>query len=91
VGVEHQPAVTASAAASSMELDDLRWLNTVLDKVKNALHGTYHNANSQCLPRCLAEFCYRFNRRFDLAPMLPRLGGRRRAHAANALPPARVG
>jgi hypothetical protein len=73
VGVEHQPVVTGGGAAS-MELEDFRWLNTVLGNVKNALHGTYHKVSPQHLPRYLAEFCYRFNRRFDLAAMLPRLG-----------------
>jgi hypothetical protein len=73
VGVEHQPVITGGGAAS-MELEDFRWLNTVLGNVKNALHGTYHKVSPQHLPRYLAEFCYRFNRRFDLAAMLPRLG-----------------
>jgi hypothetical protein len=73
-GVEHKPVVTGGGAAS-MELEDFRWLNTVLGNVKNALRGTYHKASPQHLPRYyLAEFCYRFNRRFDLAAMLPRLG-----------------
>jgi hypothetical protein len=36
--------------------------------------GTDHQASLRDLPRYLAEFCYRFNRRFDLAAMLPRLG-----------------
>ena len=57
-----------------MELKDFTWLNTVLGNVKNALRGTYHKASPEHLPRYLAEFCYRFNRRFDLAAMLPRLG-----------------
>ena len=33
-----------------------------------------HTASGQHLPRYLGEFCYRFNRRFNLAAMLPRLG-----------------
>jgi transposase-like protein len=72
-GVEHQPVVTGGGAAS-VELEDLRWLNTIVGNVKNALHGTYHKVSPQHLPRYLAEFCYRFNRRFDLAAMVPRLG-----------------
>ncbi len=72
-GVEHQPVVTGGGAAS-VELEDFRWLNTIIGNVKNALHGTYHKASPEHLPRYLAEFCYRFNRRFDLAAMLPRLG-----------------
>lgn len=72
-GVEHQAVVTGGGAAS-VELEDFRWLNTIIGNVKNVLHGTYHKASPQHLPRYLAEFCYRFNRRFDLAAMLVRLG-----------------
>ena len=72
-GVEHQAVVTGGGAAS-VELEDFRWLNTIIGNVKNALHGTYHKASPQHRPRYLAEFCYRFNRRFDLAAMLARLG-----------------
>ena len=80
-GVEHQPMVTGGGAAS-VELEDFHWLNTVLGNVKSALHGTYHKVSSPHLPRYLAEFCYRFNRRFDLAAMLSRLG-----YAAAHTPP----
>jgi hypothetical protein len=74
--------VVTGGGAASVELEDFRWLNTVLRNVKNALHGTYHKLSAQHLPRYLAEFCYRFNRRFDLAAMLPRLG-----YAAAHTPP----
>ena len=72
-GIEHQAMVTGSGAAG-VELPERKWVNTVLGNVKTAMQGTYHKASSQHLPRYLAEFCYRFNRRFDLAAMLPRLG-----------------
>ena len=60
----------------------IKHLNTVLGNVKNAMRGTYHKASSQHLPRYLAEFCYRFNRRFNLEAMISRL-----AHAAVRTPP----
>ena len=60
----------------------LNWVNTMLGNVKNAIHGTYHAVRPKHLPRYLAEFSYRFNRRFDLASMLPRL-----ATAAAQTPP----
>jgi hypothetical protein len=72
-GFEHQPVVTGGGHRS-MEMPEFQWLNTVLGNVKNAMQGTYHHASAQHLPRYLGEFCYRFNRRFDLAAMLPRLG-----------------
>jgi len=49
------------------------WVNTVLGNVKNALHGTYHALRPKYLQRYLSEFCYRFNRRFDLKALVPRL------------------
>jgi hypothetical protein len=45
----------------------------MLGNVKNAIHGTYHAIAHKHLPRYLAEFCWRFNRHFDLANLLPRL------------------
>lgn len=50
-----------------------RWVNTVLGNVKNALHGTYHALKPKYLQRYLSEFCYRFNRRFQLQDLIPRL------------------
>jgi len=45
----------------------------MLGNVKNAIHRTYHAIGHKHLPRYLAEFCWRFNRRFGLASLLPRL------------------
>jgi len=72
-GFEHQPVVTGGGYRS-MALPDFQWLNTVIGNVKTSLRGSYHQASGKHLPRDLAEFCYRFNRRFDPASMLPRLG-----------------
>ncbi len=46
----------------------------MIGSVKNSIHGTYHAISDKHLPRYLAEFCYRFNRRFKLEDMIPRLG-----------------
>ena len=51
----------------------LNWVDTMLGNVKNAIHGTYHAIRAPHLPRYLAEFGYRFNRRIDPASMLARL------------------
>ena len=48
------------------------WVNTMIGNVKNSITGTYHSINTRHLPRYLAEYCYRFNRRFNLENMLPR-------------------
>jgi hypothetical protein len=58
------------------------WVDTMLGNVKNAMHGTYHAIRAKHLPRYLAEFSYRFNRRFNLAGMIGRLG-----RAATVTPP----
>lgn len=50
------------------------WVNTVLSNVKRALDGTYHAFRfCKYAARYLAEAQYRFNRRFDLSALLPRL------------------
>ena len=72
-GFEHQPIVSGGGYRS-MAIPEFQWLNTVLGNVKNSRHGSYHQLSGKHLPRYLGEFCYRFNRRFDLAAMLPRLG-----------------
>ncbi|WP_336838706.1 IS1595 family transposase [Sphingobacterium siyangense] len=69
-GCEHTAIATGGGVP-----EDARfvWVNTVLGNVKNALHGTYHALRAKYLQRYLSEFCYRFNRRFDMAAMVPRL------------------
>lgn len=53
---------------------EFHWVNTMLGNLKMALNGTYHAINhAKYADRYLAEFVYRFNRRFDLAAMVPRL------------------
>jgi hypothetical protein len=51
-----------------------KWVNTVLGNIKSALSGTFRAISTKHAPRALAEFEYRFNRRYDLAAMIPRLG-----------------
>jgi hypothetical protein len=48
--------------------------NTILSNLKTAISGTYHSFKfKKYAHRYLAEAQYRFNRRFDLSTMLPRL------------------
>lgn len=52
----------------------LRWVNTVLSNLKTAFSGTHHAFKFEKYgPRYLAAHQYRFNRRTDLASMVPRL------------------
>lgn len=49
------------------------WLNTMIGNVKKSIHGTYYAVSQKHLPRYLAEFCYRFNRRYQLGDIIERL------------------
>jgi len=80
-GCTHSPTVM-SGPDIAQRRPALNWVDTMLGNVKNAIHGTYHAIRPKHLPRYLAEFCYRFNRRFDLASLLKRL-----ATAATRTPP----
>jgi ISXO2-like transposase domain len=47
--------------------------NTVLSNIKTAIAATFRSGASKHVPGRLAEFAYRFNRRYDLPAMIPRL------------------
>ncbi|HEX9180250.1 MAG TPA: transposase [Burkholderiales bacterium] len=70
VGCDHPPVLMSRPGQRRQRLS---WVDTVLGNVKNALHGSFHAIRPRHLARYLAEFAYRFNRRFDLAGMLERL------------------
>jgi transposase-like protein len=58
----------------STEMGCFYWVNTVLSNIKTAIEGTYHSFDfAKYIKRYLAEVQYRFNRRFDLRSMFPRL------------------
>ena len=71
-GCEHQAQVTGGGKGSC-ETPGLSWVNTLLGNVKRAIDGTYHACDSRYAGRYLAEFAYRFNRRYVLADLVPRL------------------
>ncbi len=72
-GCNHISIVTGGGP-ESVTKKEFTWINTMIGNVKNAITGTYHAINPKHLPRYLAEFCYRHNRRFQLEDMLPRFG-----------------
>lgn len=72
-GCQHEAIVTGGGPAS-VTLEAFTWINTMIGNVKNSMHGSYHTISDRHLPRYLAEFCYRFNRRYKLEDMIPRLG-----------------
>jgi transposase-like protein len=72
-GFAHESHVTG-AGKQAAQNPKFRWVNTALGNLKMALSGTYHAFDfSKYAARYLAEFQYRFNRRFDTASMMPRL------------------
>jgi transposase-like protein len=72
-GHAHTVLVTEGRRAAC-EVPGARWVNVVLANVKRAISGRYHAfKQSKYARRYLAEAQYRFNRRFRLAAMLPRL------------------
>ena len=72
-GCVHQPIITGSGRKAALN-PAFKWVNTTLGNIKNAITGTYRAIHDKHVPRYLAEFEYRFNRRYDLAAMMPRLG-----------------
>jgi transposase-like protein len=80
-GCQHTVIKTGSGARAA-RTPAFRWVNTALGNIKAAITGTYRSIAPKHVPRYLAEFEYRFNRRYDLAAMLPRL-----ATAALQTPP----
>jgi hypothetical protein len=80
-GCSHQPIITGSGR-NAARTPAFRWVNTPLANIKNAMVGTYRAVRQKHLPCYLAEFEYRFNRRYDPAAMIPRLG-----YAAVRTPP----
>ena len=71
-GYGPEPGV-AGSGRDSVERPEIRWMNTILGNIKNALRGTYHAIRPKYAQRYLSEFEYRFNRRFDLPDIIPRL------------------
>ena len=73
VGADHTPTVTGGGKASA-KLPQFKAVNTFLGKLKRSLGGTYHAFDfAKYAHRYLAEAQYRFNRRFNLRSILPRL------------------
>jgi len=67
-------AVTVTSRIHRPEgLSSFKWVNTVLGNLKSALTGTLRAIRPAHASRYLAEFEYRFNHRFHMEDMVPRL------------------
>ncbi len=73
IGFQHTTIVTGGGP-ESVKIPEFKWVNTIIGNVKKSIHGTFHAISEKHFSRYLAEFCYRFNRRFDLTQMIPRFG-----------------
>lgn len=71
-GCTHLPIITGGGP-DSVNFPKFKWVNTMIGNVKNAIRGTNHAVSKKHIPRYVAEFCYRFNRRFELGKMISRL------------------
>ncbi len=72
-GCVHQPIITGSGRKAALN-PAFKRVNTTLGNIKSAITGTYRAIRDKHVPRCLAEFEYRCNRRYDLAAMMRHLG-----------------
>ncbi len=71
-GCTHTPIKTGSGVKAAKH-PRVKWVNTVLGNIKAAMVGTYRAVRAKHVPRYLAEFEYRFNRRYRLETMIDRL------------------
>lgn len=71
-GCKHTAIVTGSGKKAA-QTPAFKWVNTALGNIKAALVSTYRALREKHAPRYLAEFEYRFNRRYELGQMIPRL------------------
>lgn len=71
---EHAHTVIEGGGRAGCEQDNARWVNVVLSNLKRSLDGAYHAFKfTKYAHRYLAETQWRFNRRFDLVALVPRL------------------
>lgn len=71
-GFEHEPHAMPGGWRSAKH-PSFPWVNTVLGNLKGNLTGVTRWVSRAHLDRYLAEFQYRFNRRFEMVSILPRL------------------
>lgn len=71
-GQDHRPHEMPGGWRSARH-PAFHWVNTILGNLKGNLLAICRGVSAKHLPRYLAEFQWRFNRRFDLATILQRL------------------
>jgi hypothetical protein len=71
-GLEHRAMATGSGRKAA-QWSPFKWVNTTLGNIKAAITGTYRQISPAHAGRYLASFAWRYNRRFELDTLLPRL------------------
>jgi hypothetical protein len=71
-GCTHTKIKTGGGAKAARK-PAFKWVNTVLGNIESFWTGTYRAVREKHVPRYLAEFEYRFNRRYKLETMIARL------------------
>ena len=71
-GCSHQTVITGGGPAA-VDKPEFYWVNTVIGNLKTAIRSTYHSIDAKYAQRYLAEFEHRFNRRYSLPDLIPRL------------------
>jgi transposase-like protein len=66
-------AIKTGSGPKAAKHPRFKWVNTVLGNIKAAMVGTFRAVRDKHAPRYLAEFEYRFNRRYRLDTMIGRL------------------
>ena len=87
-GCVDEPIITRSGRKAALN-PAFKWVNTTLGNIKSAITGTTAPSATSMypLPRRIE---YRFNRRYDLAAMMPRLGYVAVRAPADAIPPPQI-
>ena len=73
LGLEHERIVVSQSELRSVDINSFNWVNTALGNLKKFINGTHQAITKNYIQRYLAEFQYRFNRRFDLKSIFSRM------------------
>jgi len=71
-GLEHTAMATGGGKRAA-SWSPFKWVNTTLGDVKSAITGTCRRISPKHAGRYLASFAWRYNRRFQLGSLIPRL------------------
>ena len=71
-GLEHRAMATGGGKRAA-QWSPFKWVNTTLGNVKAAIVGTYRRISPEHAGRYLASYAWRYNRRFQLDSLVPRL------------------